>query len=78
MDRDLILSEAQEKVEVARWHHQDGTVGGPDSFYNGVRHAAAIIRDMREGDPSALAFEAADLRRKVEELEHELEEERNR
>lgn len=63
-ERDLALSEAQEAVHVQRFAHKSregGTVGGPDSFYNGMRHAESIIRAMREGEPSALAIEHRNL-----------------
>jgi hypothetical protein len=55
--RDLALSEAQEAVHVERFNK-----GSLDSFYAGMRHAEAVIRRMREGQPNALAVEHSNLR----------------
>lgn len=58
--RDLALSEAQEAVHVERFYKHP-----VDSFYAGMRHAEGVIQRLREGAPSALAVEHANLQHEV-------------
>ena len=44
------LREAWLTVHAARFADQEGEQVGPDTFYNGVRHSAALLREQVPGE----------------------------